>query len=559
MNPQPVPLQTAVLQAQACGDGLPASYSKSNSKTGRPTVAVPAHSVQDFLQKELSLGKLDSMLAYLWFAGAERPALPLLSQLAIGRDIVVCERMDLHLLWENSGKIFVKPVPRFLLDLEFWSEHLTCPARCGCQIPAAVNCGNGGQQMANQEQLACKEKLRKVALGFLYTYACLISYESDFHVANEKRLLPRSADGATIPWADWKKLAREILMRHNRANVHPRFWRAELLLSRLDTIHRFTQLPPFEPYLRSWRNYGSLFLDNIPWLAMTTVFIALVLTAMEVGLATEQLIESLNFRAASYGFTLFAILGLICVCGQVVLASLFNLKKDLQAVTLAPRFILENKLDEEINIREAGAPGFMTLEHGALQAIPIIQRTAKKHLCLCYPGDNNRWTSPFTVSDIGTTYVKIAKAEQRQELVRADIQKLEDDTIFIRLSMETDYWPFFIRNESDVEFIFWQSNPNLDDDGIVVQSDWRPTRYKLPPRTAMPYAWDYPTAKFKEVVFCAFEQERHVKLDEIGLASPLKFTATSDQGKIIAIEVVADEDSLGDFTVILSQAKTHRP
>ena len=44
----------------------------------------------------------------------------------------------------------------------------------------------------------CRAITRKVVLGFLYTYACLISSESDFHIASETRLLPRKEDGSLI-------------------------------------------------------------------------------------------------------------------------------------------------------------------------------------------------------------------------------------------------------------------------------------------------------------------------------------------------------------------------
>lgn len=316
-------------KGQACDDGLPAAYRRSGLEASSRTVAVPARSVRDFLSKELCLGKLDLMLGHLWFAGDERPAAPLHSQLAIGREIVVCERMDLHLLWWNTGKIFMKPVPRFLLDHTFWTEHLTCPAGCACQAPATPSPGGGNRQETRQVEPACAGKLRKVALGFLFTYTCLISYESDFHVANETRLLPRLADDKIIQWTEWKKLVDEILSAYDPSMVHPRFWRGELRLERLNTIHRFTQLSPFDPYFRSWRNYGALFRDNLTWLSATTVFVALVLTAMQVGLATEQLQDDPKFMAASYGFTVFAIIGPISVFGLVVLASLFNLAKDL--------------------------------------------------------------------------------------------------------------------------------------------------------------------------------------------------------------------------------------
>ncbi|GAB1317485.1 Subtilisin-like serine protease [Madurella fahalii] len=237
----------------------------------------------------------------------------------MGRETAVVDRMDLHLLWANEGRLFVKPVPRFLLDLVFCQRNLQCPESCMC-----------GDRLRD----AYREIPRKVALGFLYTYACLISSESDFHVANEKRLLPRREDDSPIEWADWKTLARALLRTHERdpPAVHPRFLRAELRLSRINTIHRFTQPPPFEPYLRDRHNYSSLFRDNLAWMAAATVFVALVLTAMQVGLATERLRGDAAFQQASYGFTVFAILGPMCAFGLVVLGALFNLLKDLPSL-----------------------------------------------------------------------------------------------------------------------------------------------------------------------------------------------------------------------------------
>ncbi|KAK0722209.1 hypothetical protein B0T26DRAFT_701817 [Lasiosphaeria miniovina] len=222
--------------------------------------------------------------------------------------------MDLHLLWDNGGRLFLKPVPRFLLDPTFWRSNLRCPDACTCPDPPAD---------------ACQGNPRKVALGFLYTYACLISSESDFFVANDSRLLPRRADDVTIKWAHWKKLARELLEAHDPGQVHQRFHRAELRLSRVNTINRFTRLPLFNPYLRGRRNYGSLFRDNLTWMATAAVFIALVLTAMQVGLATERLQGNADFQQASYGFTVFAILGPMCAFGLLGLWALFNLVKDL--------------------------------------------------------------------------------------------------------------------------------------------------------------------------------------------------------------------------------------
>ncbi|KJZ71987.1 hypothetical protein HIM_08615 [Hirsutella minnesotensis 3608] len=128
-------------------------------------------------------------------------------------------------------------------------------------------------------------------MGFLYSYACLISSENNFFITTERRLLPRKADDSTILWADWKALPRELLDNHDPNSVHPRFLRAELRLSRINTIHRITHISSFDPYLRGWNNYGGLFHDLLVWMATATVVIALVLTAMQVALNTDNCIH----------------------------------------------------------------------------------------------------------------------------------------------------------------------------------------------------------------------------------------------------------------------------
>lgn len=161
----------------------------------------------------------------------------------------------------------------------------------------------------------------------MYSYVCLVCCESDFHLANEKRLLPRAGE-ETIKWSQWKKVVREFLQIHDESRIHRRFHRAELRLSRIETINRLSRASPYNSALRGWRSYGNLFQANLTWIATGTVFLALVLTAMQVGLATERLATNKSFQAASYGFTVFSILGPMSAFGLVVLFALFNLLKD---------------------------------------------------------------------------------------------------------------------------------------------------------------------------------------------------------------------------------------
>lgn len=225
--------------------------------------------------------------------------------------------------------------------------------------------------------------------------------------------------------------------------------------------------------------------------------------------------------------------------------------KMTKVVTLAPRFIVQNKIGEEINIREPSSSDLMTIKAGQLRPLHFLNKSIVKQLCLCHPGVDNQWTSPFNISDLGTSHIKIARAGQRQRLIRVEIL-MEDATIFLKMSLETKQWPFSVRNESDTEFTFYQANPNIDEDGVEDRSGWRPIRYRLPPRSIMPYAWDFPAAKHREIVISAYNKERHVKLAEIGNLVPMRFNTGSGGQKIIDINVAADGPTQ---TLILSNFK----
>ncbi|KIW89815.1 uncharacterized protein Z519_09244 [Cladophialophora bantiana CBS 173.52] len=196
--------------------------------------------------------------------------------------------MDMYLVW-GSGRIFLKPIPRFILSPDFWRAHLRCQDGCDCS--------------KGQKQCTTKT-LRRIALGFLLTYAALLSHESDFVIAKDKGLLPKEGD---LPkWADWRKFVKEILAPTVYKDIHRRFYYGELRLGRLNAIYVFYR---FGYYMNQWPNYASFLRDQLGWLAATTIYIALVLTAMQVGLATDQLKANDQFMTASYGFSVLAIMG----------------------------------------------------------------------------------------------------------------------------------------------------------------------------------------------------------------------------------------------------------
>lgn len=269
---------------------LPASYRDDSNH-----VASPACQVADWLEKELDLQRLSRVQDLLWFAGLPLPPRPLHRQLLLNRDLFIAEQMDMHLVW-TEGRIYIKPLPRFLLEPRFWSKHLSCLPNCCCAV-------------AQRRVISkCQQKgLHERAIGFLFSYTALISHESDFHIAVEKKLLPPG-----VEWLDWRTLVHELNLAEIQRHVDPRFYHGELRLSRLNKIYSLWMTPSYG-YLPRWDRYNAFFRDNFSWLAATTVYIALVLTAMQVGQGTEHLAKSDAFASASYGFTVFSILGpLIC-------------------------------------------------------------------------------------------------------------------------------------------------------------------------------------------------------------------------------------------------------
>jgi vacuolar protein sorting-associated protein 13A/C len=130
--------------------------------------------------------------------------------------------------------------------------------------------------------------------------------------------------------------------------------------------------------------------------------------------------------------------------------------KMTKVVTIAPRFVLKNKLNEDILVREPGSSNVLSIKCGDLVPLHFLRQVAEKQLCLCFPGVNNQWSSPFNIADIGTVHVKLAKANQRQKLIKVDII-MENATLFVHFNLETRNWPYSMRNESDMEFIFYQA------------------------------------------------------------------------------------------------------
>ncbi|KAI3546604.1 hypothetical protein CSPX01_04259 [Colletotrichum filicis] len=275
---------------------LPVSY-RTGSDNADLAPATPHNSA--FLEKELGLGRLVQLSPRLWFAGRPTPTRPLHYQRMLGREIVVAEQMDLHLVW-TTGLIHIKPIPRFLLEPNFWTHCLSCQGH-RCSRTTLTPCD--------------RQRLWRCALGFLFSYAALICHESDFFLAKDNRLIPKE-----VEWDDWREFATELSTQTIYGRIDERFYYGELRLSRLNKLQ---YLASFSSYMPPWNRYEDFFHDQFAWLASTTVYIAVVLTAMQVGLATTHLADNAAFQSASYGFTIFSILAPLATMALVLATFLY--------------------------------------------------------------------------------------------------------------------------------------------------------------------------------------------------------------------------------------------
>lgn len=175
-----------------------------------PNTTCPISDSERFLCEELNVDALDNMKLYLHMAGPGANEIrPLHSQKIVGRDIVIAELAELHLVWERQV-IFVKPIPRCLLHYEYFKEHVRPNPR-----------------------------IHQLALAFLSTYLRLIRYESDFQIAHTLGLVPQST-----AWEDWLRFSKQLQSAlvdpstQKRMIFTGRYARGELSLFGLNVIAR---------------------------------------------------------------------------------------------------------------------------------------------------------------------------------------------------------------------------------------------------------------------------------------------------------------------------------
>ncbi|KAL0937156.1 uncharacterized protein CTRU02_206887 [Colletotrichum truncatum] len=234
----------------------------------------PRRDVQTFLHSDLRTPKLNKIHRYLWLAGLPRPARSLHRQRLLGRVIYITEIPDEHLLWHETS-VFIKPLPEYLLSYEIWKDKI-------CQ----------------------SEELHRSACGLLLSYAWLVSSRIDFNIACEIGLIPPE-----VKWDSWAVFIRDIV---NCFDVDSRYEYGELRLSRLNSLYRlgiagFSLRNLVYGYMSGSQRYTTFFQRNFGWILAVFVYVTVVLSALQVSLATERFGRDSRFQGFSSGVALVAL------------------------------------------------------------------------------------------------------------------------------------------------------------------------------------------------------------------------------------------------------------
>ncbi|KAK0465028.1 vacuolar protein sorting-associated protein 13 [Desarmillaria tabescens] len=216
-----------------------------------------------------------------------------------------------------------------------------------------------------------------------------------------------------------------------------------------------------------------------------------------------------------------------------------------KVLTLAPRFLVKNKLSEPIVFRvhgtnrcplttlRAGPEKLLTVAFPGLERSMVIRK-----IFSCFSTANSFFRSPpINIEDIGKN--------EDMRLIRADV-KLDGSTIFVSFASGGNEWPFLIENGSDSAFSFSQrvwlfygqyfAVDTRDDSNRATKSN---PVYTIAPHTSLPYAWDYPASRDKNITLAINGSRRVIDIMEIGNLVPFKYN-DGQRNRIVSLDVRAD-------------------
>lgn len=254
-----------------------------------------------FLEREFGSKDMETMAPHLWLMSKQSSSniSPLHRQKVKGREVVITEDPKLHLVWIND-RIFLKPLPEYLLSYRFWNEYL---------LDLASPLG------------ARRNHICAAALGYLRTYFFLIKHESDLRMAQDERalLVPER-----ITWKQFCDFSAQFESISDN-DVSMRYQFGELRLTRLNFYSKFF-LHKFD-YQRIHGQYGAYFARFYGPILFAIGVLSVLLSAMQVVLAVEQ-IKSRHWTSLWVACRWFSVasllsLGLVIMCLMALFAYKF--------------------------------------------------------------------------------------------------------------------------------------------------------------------------------------------------------------------------------------------
>ncbi|KAJ5171762.1 hypothetical protein N7492_004355 [Penicillium capsulatum] len=252
---------------------------------GDPRLLLDDGHLGKHLLAEFQTDRLNKLAPYLFLVAKQDSThiSSLTHQVVRGRRIIITEDPGLHLVWVDD-RVFVKPLPRYLLSWAFWKQYVLSSTS---PIPE------------NE-----RKKLIPVALGFLRSYSYLIQHRSDYRLAtrDEHRLLP-----ARISYPAFIRFTRSLNISDE--SVCPRYHFGELRLSRLNRwapvfLGMFT-------YHKVEGQYGSHFARFYGPLLFIFAVYSVLLSAMQVVLGVQSFTPSdaswAAFARVARGFAIFTL------------------------------------------------------------------------------------------------------------------------------------------------------------------------------------------------------------------------------------------------------------
>lgn len=272
---------------------------------GYPAVSLPDpgneptqdEPIFDLLKREFCTPDLDKMSPHLVLVAKKSSdhITPLHGQLVRGRSVVVSENPELHLVWFGQ-RVFLKPLPAFLLSWAFWKLYLV----------------DKPQAMEDSKKAAIRPIISSI-LGFVRTYSHLIQHESDFRLARESGLLPSGVEDFTT-FTDFITTFTSI----QDCSVNGRYNFGELRLSRLNFWTPLL-LPGRWQFYKPYWDYGDYLAQFYGPLLFCFATLSLLLSAMQVVFAASPPGDSWEvFADVSRIFSVVVVVFLLVVCAVLL-------------------------------------------------------------------------------------------------------------------------------------------------------------------------------------------------------------------------------------------------